>query len=234
MLSPAPCVTIERTLGLPNAPMSRWLGQSAPAASLFTARAVVSGESRAATDPTYWSSSGGQSTLVPSEPTASQLPPAFFPESHVPPTQRGQGESGLLVTKMRAESEALSVELNARRSACQHASSCTTLTMQEDRNATEFGSGSGGPKKQLASSAQAPPKPPQSASPVHAPWPSVPANPLMQWRPGPAALVQSLLEVPAFGPRTRLSPCTPTTPSTVRAPSGMRPPPISRLRPPPR
>lgn len=65
--------------------------------------------------------------------------------------------------------------------------------------------GSGGPKKQFASSAQEPERlqpgqeVAQSVSPEQAP-PPVPGLPLMHPVPGPAPRVQSLLEVPALGP----------------------------------
>src|SRR5581483_9341750 len=55
--------------------------------------------------------------------------------------------------------------------------------------------GSGGPKKQFASSAHDPPVPPQSASDVHAMGPPLPA---MQCLPGPAPFVQFPRPVPVL------------------------------------
>src|ERR1051325_7874343 len=56
--------------------------------------------------------------------------------------------------------------------------------------------GSGGPKKQFASRAQAPAEPPQLESVVHAGIELL----LTQWVPGPAPSVQSAGPVPALGP----------------------------------
>jgi hypothetical protein len=78
------------------------------------------------------------------------------------------------------------------------ASVWTTFSTQvvSAANGAGLGIGSGGPKKQFASSAQAPAAPPQLASVVHAGSVLL----LMQWREGPAPWLQFLDEVPADGP----------------------------------
>jgi hypothetical protein len=110
---------------------------------------------------------------------------------HVPLTHLGHGDDELPVRYTRDESGTLTLEVPVVRSAMPPASVWTTLTTQVLRPA--FTIGSGAAKKQLASSAQAPALPPQSASLAQtAPKFVVP----MQCEPGPAPNVQSRLLVP--------------------------------------
>ena len=106
------------------------------------------------------------------------------------------------------------------------ASVWTTLMTQvvSDVTGGGLGIGSGGPKKQFASSAHEPERLQptqefaQSVSDVQAPLP-VPTLPLMQCVPGPAPVLQSLNEVPVLGP----SVVGPVMSRNVVAPSGIGP-----------
>src|SRR5262249_1846234 len=83
-----------------------------------------------------------------------------------------------------------------------------------------FGDGMGGPKKQFASTAHAARVPPQSASVVHAPSPSVPAPPLIQWVVALAPSVQVVGPLP-FEPARLMPPAEiPTTSRIDTPPSG--------------
>src|SRR5512143_426834 len=73
--------------------------------------------------------------------------------------------------------------------------------------------GIGGPKKQLASYWHVPTPPPQCASEVHAPLPSVPGLPFRQCAFGPAPLVQSRGPLPSLPPSLTSSTPMPFTSS---------------------
>src|ERR1051326_6953548 len=229
--TPAPCVRTVRASVRPNAPGCAWPGQKRPAASLFSSVPVVSGERTTFSGAMNCPGAGGQSSDVSSVPTAWHGCPPFGPALQLPPTQRGQGEATLPVRYTREESAALSVAPALVRSSSPHMSCATAFTMHEDScGMAVTGSGSGGPKTQFASSAHEPGNPPQSTSAAHAP-PVLTAA--MQWRPGPAPLLQSSGPDPALGPRRRFRPSTPTTPRVTSAPSGTRPAGRAVLPPPP-
>src|SRR5262245_7441951 len=98
--------------------------------------------------------------------------------------------------------------------------------------------GTGGPKKQRASRSHAPATtlPGQLVSAAHAPMPSVPVEPLRQWRPGPAPSVQSAGPEPGSAPSVSATPTidTPVTASTDLPPSGIAAPGKTAPRPPPK
>src|SRR5882672_4072810 len=79
--------------------------------------------------------------------------------------------------------------------------------------------GNGGPKKQFASRLQTPSPPPQSASEVQAPCPSVPGLPVEQCRPGPGPFEQSERPDPLLPASVSLRPLIPETSSAVFEPS---------------
>jgi hypothetical protein len=83
-------------------------------------------------------------------------------------------------------------------------------------NGAGLGIGSGGPKKQFASSAQEPAEPPQFPSPVHEGSELL----LTQCRPGPAPTVQFLELVPGLAPSVD----DPVICRSDPAPSGILPP----------
>src|SRR5262249_37514374 len=122
------------------------------------------------------------------------------PVSHFLPTHFGHGSAKLPVTNTRDESGRLTDELPVAASPVPLASVWITLSTQVVRTppAKGFGIGSGGPKKQLASSAQAPATPPQPPSFTQ-------AEPVFvaptQCMPGPAPLVQSAWLGPTLGAR---------------------------------
>src|SRR5262245_55165485 len=121
---------------------------------------------------------------------------------------------------MRAWSAAFAVEPPERRSAVPVTSWAIALTMHVDvAGLVGFACGVGGPKKQLASSAQASACAPQSASDVHAPMPSVPVLPLMQCLAGPAPRVQSAGPDPSLPLSVSERPEMPVTSRTDVAPS---------------
>ena len=108
------------------------------------------------------------------------------------------------------------------------ASVCTTFSTQVVRAAKGGGLtiGSGGPKKQFASSPQEPAAPPQLRSLVHAGTELL----LTQWRPGPAPSVQSFTLVPALA----ASVPGPLMSRKDAAPSGILPPATTVAAPPPK
>ena len=95
--------------------------------------------------------------------------------------------------------------------------------MQTERLAMGPGTGTGGPKKQLASRSHAPIGVPPThwLSALHAPVPSVPGAPFRQCRAGPAPRVQSAGPLPGSGPSASASPEIPVTARTEVPPSGM-------------
>src|SRR5262245_58280930 len=97
---------------------------------------------------------GGQSSDVPSAPTAWQGCPLFGPALQLPPTHRGHGEATFPVRYTRDESAALRVAPTLASSTSPHMSCATTFTMHDEScGIAVTGSGSGGPKMQFASSA---------------------------------------------------------------------------------
>ena len=90
------------------------------------------------------------------------------------------------------------------------------------------GTGTGTPKKQFASSSQAPILPPQSASEVHA----VSTAVSRQWRPGPEPFVQSAGPLPSLAVTVMARPEIPATARTELLPSGMRAPGMREEAPP--
>src|SRR6185369_7450831 len=95
-----------------------------------------------------------------------------------------------------------------------HSSLWNALTTQAENALI----GIGGPKKQLASYWQVPMLPPQWASDVHAPWPSVPGLPFRQCAFGPAPLVQSRGPLPLLPPSLTSSRPIPFTASIAVLP----------------
>src|SRR5581483_2007643 len=94
----------------------------------------------------------------------------------------------------------------------------TFRTHVESAAASSFAIGSGGPKKQFASSAHEPELPPHSASLVQAAPLFVSA---MQCLPGPAPWLQFSGPVPALGPSVTMDPPAGVTVRYVVVPSGM-------------
>src|SRR5262245_2412570 len=143
-------------------------------------------------------------TGVQALPTSGPFPP---PLSHafITPlnTHSGHGSVRLPVTYTRDESGRLTLEVPAARLPVPPASVWITLIghVVSTPPAKGFGIGNGGPKKQLASSAQEPDSPPQSASVVQEAPGFVAAT---QCFPGPAPWVQ--LSGPLPGLATRLPP----------------------------
>jgi hypothetical protein len=232
--APAP---VQLALATPNAPAFVWLGQKTLDALVKEAVPVVSGLMGTFNDPICLVGSGGQSAVVARLPTPVHALPEFGPELQVPLTHFGHGKTELPVTLITEKSGRLTEEAPVVALAVPLASFSITFSTQVERFLmVGFGIESGGPKKQFASSWQAPelPVPAQLVSevqdrgqvPVPAPvqqgygvaaavhWALVPS--LKQCFPGPAPLVQSAEPVPEFAVRL-----LPETPKMVEAPSGI-------------
>src|SRR5262249_30645202 len=187
----------EKPNGLPPADCP---GQKLPLAATFEfpgevesvlrARGTGNGARRPA-------GAGGQSSVVSAVPTGVHARPAFGPALQVPETHFGHGEVALPVRWVRENSGRLTVDAPVVRSPVPLASVWITLITQVLR--PPFGIGSGGPKKQLASSAHEPGM--ETSQPLSL----AQAAPLfvgpMQCLPGPAPLVQSVLPVPLLATR---------------------------------
>src|SRR5262249_13508682 len=160
-------------------------GQKLPSAAVFELPEVLRprGTGNGARRP---DGDGGQSSVVSWVPTGVHAMPARGPALQVPETHFGHGEALLPVRWVRENSGRLTLDAPVVRSPVPLASVWITLTTQVLR--PPFGIGSGGPKKQLASSAQEPGmETSQPLSLVHdAPLFVGP----MQCLPGPAPLVQ--------------------------------------------
>jgi len=212
-------------------------GQKIPVAEVSEAVPVVSGLMVTGKEPicVFWS--GGHWRVVKRAPTGVQALPTFGPALHDPLRHLGQGERKLAVTCTTEKSGRVAEEAPVDWLIVPLAFASITLRTQVERFLmVGFGIGSGGPKKQFASSWQAPelPDPAQSASvvqvrgqvPVPAPVQQgngvtaavhcalVPS--LSQCFEGPAPLVQSAGPVPLFGESV-----PPDTEKMVAAPSGI-------------
>ena len=173
---------------------------------------------------------GGQSIVVPNEPTPVQGSPCRSPALHVPLWHTGHGEAASPVMYTRAKVSMLSDSAPLLlRSTWPQTSFSTALMEQTERAGIGPGTGVGGPKKQFASRAQALTVFPQSVSEVQA----CGVDMLTQCRAGPAPLVQSAGPVPSEGPTVSTVPVVPVTATYVENPSGSAFPPTKLARPPP-
>src|SRR5262249_55222411 len=161
-----------------------WPGQKLPSAAVFEAPEVLSGFRVTANGARRPDGAGGQSCVVSWVPTGVHARPARGPALQVPEMHFGHGEVALPVRWVRENSGRLTLDAPVVRSPVPLASVWITLTTQVLR--PPFGIGRGGPKRQLASSAQEPGM--ETSQPLSA----VQAAPLfvgpMQCLPGPAPL----------------------------------------------
>src|SRR5262249_40352299 len=202
-------------------------GQKLPSAAVFEAPEVLSGFRFTANGARRVAGGGGQSCVVSWAPTGVHGMPARGPALQVPEMHFGHGEVAWRVRWVRENSGRFTVDAPVVRLPVPLASVWITLTTQVLR--PPFGIGRGGPKRQLASSAQEPGM--ETSQPLSA----VQDAPLfvgpMQCLPGPAPLVQSVLPGPLLATRF-----APEMSKTVEAPSTTGPggtltafpPPMSR------